>query len=40
MGCVEKILRKDKSLRLEIKSEKIVSGLEIGDSVAVNGGGL
>ncbi|MCM8797843.1 MAG: riboflavin synthase [Candidatus Omnitrophica bacterium] len=37
MGCVEKILRKDKSLRLEIKSEKIVSGLEIGDSVAVNG---
>ncbi|MCM8784074.1 MAG: riboflavin synthase [Candidatus Omnitrophica bacterium] len=37
LGSVDKILKKDSFFKLEIKAEKIITTLKVGDSVSVNG---
>lgn len=37
LGLVEKISKKNSASKLEIKAEKIISELKVGDSVSVNG---
>lgn len=37
LGCVQAMVRGSKSVRLTISAEKVVSGVKLGDSIAVNG---